>query len=97
MSIKATPKLILVCLIFLFADTACASDLSASVSNCNAAVGTLNKQFTMINGLDKKGNIPVDSGVIVHTIHGPGTGAAELHLKTLDSLTVDATMTCVLL
>lgn len=69
-------------------------DLLAQTNLCSASIGALNTQFKTINGLDKNGNLPVDSGLIVHTIHGPGTGAAELNMAQLNALTVDANKTC---
>lgn len=77
-----------------FLTAAGAKDLGTSIGLCQASIATLNKQFNTTNGLDKNGNLPLDSGLIVHTIHGPGTGAAELNLKKLNALAVDTTKTC---
>lgn len=77
-----------------FASSATGRDLAASVSLCQTSIPAFNKQFNSTNGLDKNGNLPLDSGLIVHTIHGPGTGAAELNLKKLNALAVDASKTC---
>ena len=93
-SAKLTRQAILVCLSILFIAALCTKNVVAQTSLCSAAIGPLNKQFTTTNGLDKNGNLPLDSGLIVHTIHGPGTGAAELNLKKLNALTVDTAKTC---
>jgi hypothetical protein len=61
---------------------------------CSVYVGDFNKQFVTTNGLDGNGDLPVDSGLIVHTIHGPGTGSSELNMKKLNALPVDAAKTC---
>jgi hypothetical protein len=84
-------QVLLVCLAMLFATNVCVRDLVAQQPKlCQAAVGAWNKQFTTTNGLDKSGNLPLDSGLIVHTIHG----AAELNMKQLNALPVEATKTC---
>ena len=88
--------LIVSVLTIFFATTTYVNDLVAQPSQplCNAATNTLNNQFTTTNGLDKNGNLPEDSGLIVHTIHGPGTGATELNWSILDKITVDASKPC---
>lgn len=88
-------QVLLVCLALFFTAAPCVRVLVAQQPKlCTSAIGAFNKQFTTTNGLDKNGNLPLDSGLIVHTIHGPGTGAAELNMKALNALTVDATKTC---
>ncbi len=84
----------LVCLSLFFATFLGANVVLAQSRLCSASIGALNKQFNTTNGLDKNGNLPLDAGLIVHTIHGPGTGAAELNMTLLNALTVDATKTC---
>jgi hypothetical protein len=61
---------------------------------CKQTVAQLNQQFNTQHGLDTNGDFPDDAGVLVHTIHGPGTGSAELNLKALNALPVDASKTC---
>ena len=87
-------RTMVVCSTMCVAATLWAPNLLAQVSLCQSTIGGLNKQFGTTNGLDKSGNLPLDSGLIVHTIHGPGTGAAELNLKKLNALTVDSSKTC---
>ena len=73
---------------------AISEDLSASVNLCTAKLGEFNQRFTTVKGLDGNGNIADDSGLIVHTIHGPGPGPTELDLAALGKLPVNATKTC---
>ena len=76
------------------ASGAYAEDLTASKTLCSASVKNFNQQFANIKSLDAQGNIPEDSGMIVHTIHGPGQGPTELNLAKLNALKVDAGKTC---
>ena len=87
-------RAMVVCSAICLAATFGSPNLLAQVSLCQSTIGGMNKQFSTTNGLDKSGNLPLDSGLIVHTIHGPGTGAAELNLKKLNALTVDSSKTC---
>ena len=87
-------RISLVCLAIFFTTLLGAKNLLAQPSLCSTSIGALNKQFNTISGLEKNGNLPLDSGLIVHTIHGPGTGAAELNMTALNALAVDATKPC---
>ena len=90
----STSKILFICLVTLFAAALDARETAAPAALCTNAVVELNKRFITTKGLDSNGNIPEDSGLIVHTIHGPGTGAAELNMKQLNALPVDAARTC---
>lgn len=79
---------------FGLTSAAFASDLDASKALCDATVSTFNTQFTTLKPLDAMDNIPVDSGLIVHTIHGPGDGTTELNMDALNLLTPDLSKTC---
>jgi len=65
--------------------------LPASV--CSTAANKFNASFSTIKPLSG-GNFAIDSGVLVHTIHGPGTGPTELNMKALNALPVQSTKTC---
>ncbi|MEJ2309358.1 MAG: hypothetical protein P8Z31_05470 [Gammaproteobacteria bacterium] len=90
----STRKVLLICLAALFAAALDARETAAPATLCTTTVAGLNQRFITTKGLDSNGNIPGDSGLIVHTIHGPGTGAAELNMKQLNALPVDASKTC---
>ncbi len=84
----------LIPLTFCVSSAAYAEDLTASQTLCAASIGSFNQQFTTIKPLDASGDMPVDSGLIVHTIHGPGMDPAELNMTKLNALPVDLGKTC---
>lgn len=90
----STGKALLTCTAILLATNLYAQGQDASAGLCSASVGAFNTQFTTFNGLDASGNLPLDSGLIVHTLHGPGPDPGEMDLKTLNALPVDASKTC---
>lgn len=92
--IKSKKQVLFVCLAIIFTANVSARVAVAQTKLCSTSIGAFNNQFNTINGLDKNGNLPEDSGLIVHTIHGPGTGSAELNLKKLNALPVDTNKTC---
>lgn len=61
---------------------------------CSASAATLNKQFRTVKRLETNGDLPEGSGVIVHTIHGPGARPDELDFNKLNVIAVDADKTC---
>lgn len=77
-------------LVSIFPTAAIAKGPAPSLSLCQNAVAAFNQQFNTTNGLDKNGDLPLDSGLIVHTIHGPDKTA----LDALNALPVDADKTC---
>ncbi|MCC7250120.1 MAG: hypothetical protein IT473_15975, partial [Lysobacter sp.] len=74
----------------IFPTAAIAKGPAPSLGLCQNAVATFNQQFDTTNGLDKNGDLPLDSGLIVHTIHGPDKAT----LIALNALPVDADKTC---
>lgn len=82
----------------VMAATVFAYPSTAQVSNlCTGAAEAFNKRFTTIAGQGPNGELPSDSGLIVHTIHGPGTPPGQpgyLDLAALAALPVDTEKTC---
>lgn len=83
---KTEPKLVDV-------DTKPAMPVKGAV--CSSAATAFNTAFTTVKPM-MAGNVPDGSGLLVHTIHGPGAGPTELHLDALQppAMTPDADKTC---
>lgn len=41
-------------------------------ASCSEAAEMFNERFIMVKSLQSNGDLPMDSGILVHTIHGPG-------------------------
>jgi hypothetical protein len=94
-STKTETKLLVACFTLFLTSVVYAADVNAQQPNlCSQSIGAMNSNFVTVRGLDSNGNFPLDSGLIVHTIHGPGTGATELDMPALNALPVDASKTC---
>lgn len=65
--------------------------------SCSAAADMLNKRFITVKALQPGGRLPEDSGILVHTIHGPGANPGApgyLDFGALDSLTAKMQTAC---
>ncbi|WP_299046025.1 hypothetical protein [uncultured Tateyamaria sp.] len=74
---------------------------AAQSASCTALAGELNTRFVTVKSQQPGAGVPEDSGIIVHTIHGPGTQSGVppgtpgyLDLGQLNALPVDATQSC---
>jgi hypothetical protein len=94
-SIKLRKKILFACSAIFLSGVVSAADGNAQQSSlCSQSAGLMNNNFVTLKGLDINGDLPLDSGLIVHTIHGPGTTPSELDMKALNALPVDASKTC---
>ncbi|MDA7428121.1 hypothetical protein PGB28_06605 [Primorskyibacter aestuariivivens] len=75
-----------------------AAGLAESIApSCSAAADMLNTRFITVKALQSNDNIPEDSGILVHTIHGPGANpgaAGYLDFGALDALTAKMQTAC---
>ena len=75
-------------------------DVSAAESiapSCTVAAETLNKRFITVKALQSNGDLPEDSGILAHTIHGPGANPGAtgyLDFGALDALTAKMQTAC---
>lgn len=77
----------------LLAPPVYATDMTHANAICSKAVIDLNTRFSTVKGLNN-GDLPLDSGVIVHTLHGPGTSSQEMNIAALNKVPVDTSKSC---
>lgn len=66
----------------------------AAAQDCQSTADRLNANFMTALPLQPDGNIPDIAGVLVHTIHGPGTALGETNLGALNQLPVEPERLC---